>query len=326
MITSTITLRELADKANFLLGAAVSIRPFENDKAYYETIARECNIIVAENAFKQSEIWTAPYEYDFTDTDKLVAYAGEKNLQLRGHTLVWHGMCPRWLYEGSFTRDEMAAMLEIYIKTVVGRYSGAIDSWDVVNEAIDDDTNTHRQKSIWVKTFGPEFIDMAFHWAHEADPDTKLYYNDYSIEAINPKSNAVYDLVAGLLQRGVPIHGVGFQYHMISGDYSTQDFYDNFDRFGKLGLETMVTEADIRIKNEDYANPEEALKTQAAHYKEMISLCRESLNCRGALIWGITDKYSWVPGFFKGTDNALIFDREYNPKPAYYAISDALLR
>jgi endo-1,4-beta-xylanase len=131
-------------------------------------------------------------------------------------------------------------------------------------------------------------------------------------------------MLSGLIARGVPIHGVGFQYHLESGWRAEQEHSDNLNRFARLGLETLVTEADFRIKNADYENPEKALAVQAASYKDLIALCRNSQNCKGALLWGITDKYSWVPGFFKDCDNALILDRGYRPKPAYYAIAEAL--
>src|SRR5262249_45520509 len=198
IVAGAQTLRSAADERGLFVGAAVNMNPFRNEAAYTQTLGREFNMLVAENAMKLDAMHPAQNTYNFTDADALVSYAEANNMAVRGHTLVWHNQIPGWLTGGNFTRDQGIAIMRDHIMTVVGRYRGRIAAWDVVNEAVSDNNGQLRTDSFWHQRIGPEYIAMAFQFAHEADPDAKLYYNDYSAEGLGAKSDAVFNLVSGL--------------------------------------------------------------------------------------------------------------------------------
>jgi endo-1,4-beta-xylanase len=325
-------LRTLAGAAELPVGAAVDMAALSGgDARYGETLRREFSACVAENAFKPSEVWVGPREYDFTVTDRLADFAAENGMLLRGHTLVWHQQTPRWLKNdaGVPSADELSVLLRDYIHAIVGRYKGRVAHWDVVNEAVHDPGPDGamprlREESVWHRALGPDYLRLAFQWAHEADPAARLYYNDYEIEAVGPKSDAVYALLQGLLAKAAPIHGIGFQGHFLNGWRTTDTHRANIRRFVDLGLEWAVTEADIRMELNGGAPTEEQLTTQAAGFEDLTRLCRTEPRCRALIFWGFTDAHSWIPGFRKGWGASLPLDEEYQPKPAYCAVRHAL--
>jgi endo-1,4-beta-xylanase len=313
-------LRAPADERGFFIGAAVDMSPFRNEPQYLETLRREFNIIVAENAFKMDAVRPSRTTFNFTDTDALVSFAQANNMRVRGHTLIWHNQLPGWLVNGNFTRDQVIDIMRDHIFTFVGRYRGLVWSWDVVNEAIDD-SNGALRNSFWLQRIGPDYIRLAFEFARQADPEATLYYNDYSIEGMNTKSNAVYNLVSSLKNQGVPIDGVGWQMHQINGFRIQTANQTNARRLAALGLEISLTEMDVRISLP--TTPDE-LQQQALAYSDSINFCLTEPNCKALATWGFTDKYSWIPGTFSGTGDALIFNTNYQPKPAYFALLDGL--
>lgn len=313
------TLRSLAAARDIDFGAAVAIRPLREDSDYAALLGREFGMIVGENAFKWNAIHPFASRYYFGDTDELVAFAEANGMKVRGHTLVWHQQNPTWLARKTKTRDAAIAALKDHIDTVVGRYKGRIVAWDVVNEAIDDTTGELRD-SPWLTAIGPDYIALAFQFAHEADPEAKLYYNDYSAEGLGGKADAVYALMKSLKEQGVPIDGVGWQGHFEATSY-IDDIKANGERLAALGLEVSITELDVRIP----IPPTEAgLAQQATTYGKVTEICLALPNCKAIVTWGFSDRYSWVPGFFIGEGAALPFDEVYVPKPAYNAISAAL--
>jgi endo-1,4-beta-xylanase len=314
------TLRELAEARGISIGAAVAVGPFRSEPAYIDTLKREFDMMVAENAFKWSEIHRYRDKLNFIQTDALVAFAEANGMKVRGHTLVWHNQNPPWLEAAATNRDEAIAILKDHISQVVGHYKGRVTAWDVVNEAIDDSTGELRD-TIWLRIIGPDYIAMAFRFAHEADPDAKLYYNDYNIEDTNRKSDAVYALVKQLLADGVPIDGVGWQMHLVNGQPIGNGFRENGQRLAELGLEISFTELDVRMPVPPSSLD---LRFQADTYADVTRLCLDLPNCKAILTWGFTDRHSWIPGFFSGYGAALPFDEDYTPKPAYEAIAAAL--
>jgi GH35 family endo-1,4-beta-xylanase len=321
IVAEAQTLRAAADARGLRIGAAVNMSPFRNEAAYTQTLGREFNMLVAENAMKFDAMHPAQNTYNFTDADALVAYAEANNMTVRGHTLVWHSQIPGWLTGGNFTRDQVIAIMRDHIMTVVGRYRGRILAWDVVNEAVSDNNGQMRTDSFWHQRIGPEYIAMAFQFAREADPDAILYYNDYSAEGSGAKSDAVFNLVSGLLNQGVPIDGVGWQMHQINPFRIQQAHRTNAQRLGSLGLEVSITEMDVRISLPTTA---QELSEQALAYRDLVEFCLAQPNVKTLVTWGFTDKYSWIPGFFSGFGDALIFDMNYQPKPAYTSMLSAL--
>lgn len=320
--TPAPTLRTLAQERGIEIGAAVSAGPLRREPLYAETLSREFSMLTTENAAKFGPVHPEPDRYDFADADFIVGFAEAHNMRARGHTLVWHNQLPAWLAEGAWTRDELIDILREHITTVVGRYRGRITAWDVVNEAVADDGSM--RDTIWLRGIGPEYVDLAFRWAHEADPDALLFYNDYANEGLGPKSDAVCALVQGLLERGVPIDGVGLQMHVsLRWPPDPEAVAANMDRLGALGLQVHVTEMDVRVY-EGTGTPEERLVAQAAVYREVMDACLASSACKAFVTWGFTDRHSWIPAFTGRPDAPLPFDESYRPKPAYYAIMDAL--
>ncbi len=320
--TSGTSLRFLGQKRGIKIGAAVDLPHFNNDLNYRAVLAREFNVLVPENAWKFEVVHPIRKRYNFTQVDTLIEFAKTHNMEVRGHPLVWHYSIPKWLDKGNFSRDEWIAILREHIQTVVGRYRGQIPVWDVVNEAINRDGSL--RDTIWLRNIGPEYIDMAFRWAHEADPQAKLFYGDYMIEELNYKSDGVYTLVSGLVQRGVPIDGIGIQGHLgLSYLPELKSLTNNFDRFNQLGLDVQFTELDIKIMD-GQGSREERLAKQAEAYRDLFQVCLRAKTCTGMHMWGFTDRYTWIADATGEVEAPLIFDESYRPKSAYNAIKEVL--
>ncbi|MFZ6029922.1 MAG: endo-1,4-beta-xylanase, partial [Chloroflexota bacterium] len=311
-------LRDLA--GSFLIGYA-SINNFWNisDAAQYQEVARtEFNIMTPENHMKFDAIHPSQNTYNFPPADQHVQFAQANNMKVHGHTLVWHSQLPSWVSNGSWNEASLTSVMYDHIDTVMNHYDGQIYVWDVVNEAFNEDGSY--RTSIWYNTIGQKYIELAFRRARAADPTTKLIYNDYNIETVNSKSTGAYNMIADFKARGVPIDGIGFQMHLAGGmDY--QSFASNMQRFANLGLEIYITEMDVR-----YPTPisQANLTAQATVYRNVIDRCLAQPACKALQVWGIPDKYSWVPDVFPGQGDALIFDNNYQAKPAYYALQAAL--
>jgi len=240
-------LRSLAEAHGILIGAAVDAEKLKRDAQYAETLSREFNILTPENAMKFDSVHPSRNEYDFSEPDAIVSFARANDMKVRGHTLVWHEALPSWIREGDFTPEEWRDILREHILTEAKHYKGQIYAWDVVNEAVEEDGSL--RDTVWLQGIGPEYLDLAFRWAHEADPEALLFYNDYGAEGLGSKSDAVYNLVKGLLERGVPIHGVGLQMHVsLEEPPNPQDVAANIKRLNDLGLEVHITEMDVRIR------------------------------------------------------------------------------
>ncbi len=314
------TLRGLADQRDFFVGAAVGTGLIAQNAAYAEVLAREFNMVTPENAMKMGALRPNQQSFDFADADAIVDFAERNEMAVRGHTLVWHTQVPSWVANGSWSREQLMGILEDHIKSVVGHYKGRIAAWDVVNEAVAD--NGTMRSTIWMDVIGPEYIAMAFQWAHEADPDASLFYNDYSAEGMGNKSNAVYELVSDLRDEGVPIHGVGLQMHLTHDtSLRASDVSANIARLGELGLEVHITEMDVRMP---LPATDAKLAQQADVFQTMLEVCLEAWNCTSFVLWGFTDRYSWIPSFLEGYGAALIFDDDLEPKFAYDAMRNAL--
>ncbi len=317
-----MALRHLAAQAGLPLGAAVAAEPLRRDPAYRALLAREFGMVTCENAMKWGPIHPALRTWAFRDADAIVRFATRHAMAVRGHTLVWHSQQPRWLEHGSWSRPALTRVLRAHIATLVGRYRGRIGAWDVVNEAVNDDGTP--RPTFWRRVLGPKYLDLAFHAAHRADPKARLFYNDYNAEALGEKSDAILRLVDGMRHRGVPVHGIGLQAHLLLGDLP--DFKSvaaNITRIAARGLTVQITELDIRIRRPVTAAK---LRAQADAYLALAETCLASGACTAFVTWGATDKSSWVPGFFKGYDDALLFDRACRPKPAARSLAEVFNR
>jgi len=321
--TSDWSLRELAEAEGITIGSAVALSPLLTDSTYSDILADEFNILTPENMLKFSFIQPEQGVYDFSYSDAIVDFAEANNMEVRGHCLVWHKQLPEWLTEGDWTRDELLYILYDYITTVVNHYKGRIKYWDVVNEAITSEGTL--RESIWYQVIGPQYINYAFKWANKADPNALLFYNDYFADGLNNKSDFIYNGL-NLLKNsyGIPIHGIGLQMH-ISPMYqpSRQEIVSNMERLAAIGLEIHITEMDVAIEGEV---TQENLDEQADTYRNILEACLEIDAFKSFVLWGFTDRYSYFndPEEHPDTGAALIFDEEFQAKPAYNALVELL--
>src|SRR5690242_15897465 len=312
-------LRDLTQRP--LIGTAVNTDLLGSDPTYTAILDREFNSVTPENAMKWESVEAQRGVLDFSAADRLVAHARAHHQIVRGHTLVWHSQLPAWLTAGTFTNDELEAILHQHITDEVSHFRGRIYAWDVVNEAFNEDGTL--RDTIWLRQLGPGYIAKAFRWAHQADPRAKLYYNDYNLEAIGPKSDAALALVQSLRRQGVPIDGVGFQGHLGIHYPYPDTLGENLERFAAAGFDVAITEADVRMP---LPVTDEKLATQADYFTGMLNSCQAVRRCVSFTVWGFDDKHSWVPTVFAGEGAATPFDENYQPKPAYFALRSALAR
>ena len=296
--------------------------------AYANTLRLHYSLPSPENALKWGSLRPEEYTFDWTDADVIANFARAAGQQVRGHTLVWYNSIPAWLTGGGFTPDEIRDLLFHHIDTVAGRYRGTALSWDVVNEAFNDNgtvrTNFwYNQPGIGYPTNGTRYIEEAFKRAHTADPGAEIIYNDYSAETVNAKSDAIYSMAQDFLNRGVPLDGIGFQMHLTGINYTS--LRTNFKRFNNLGLDLHITEMDVRIPVDTNGAATQAdLDAQAEVYWNVLGVALGQPHFRVFQTWGFTDNYSWIPTSFPGYGAALPFDKNYQKKPAYWAIWNAL--
>lgn len=316
------TLRTLADQRGLLVGAACSPDLLDDEARYTETLAQEFNCIVAENCMKSMYLQPERGRFEFSDADKLVAFAQRHGMRLRGHTLVWHHQLLPWLREGDYSRTEALDILRAHIFGVLEHFRGSVFCWDVVNEGLDDGGGW-RENSRWFELIGAEYLAQAFRWAHEADPEAQLFYNDYGMELPGTKSDACYHMLQAFLDEGVPVHGVGFQYHLgVENRLDRAACVANIQRFADLGLDVHFTEMDMGIRK---PITDALRQEQAEEYANRVRIALDTEAVSALVFWGFTDRYSWVPSFTKGEyDEALPVDREYRPKPALAAIKEVL--
>ncbi len=322
LASETTTLRSLGEARGLSIGAAVAADVLfgPDEPEYAKTLAKEFDMMTAENAMKWGALRPSRDQFIFTVPDLMIKFAVDHGLKVRGHNLVWHQSNPSWLLRGNLKPDELKAILSEHVKAVVGHFKGQLVAWDVVNEAVSDTVSGAKAKmrdTIWSK-IGPDYIAQAFRWARAADPDVKLFYNDYNAEGLNPKSQTVYELVRDLKSKGVPIDGVGLQMHVgIKNPPDIAGIAANMKRLNDLGLEVQVTEMDVKLDtNQPIA---QQLEAQAKVYADVLRACLTASRCTAFVLWGFTDAHSWL-----GASKALPFDSAYQPKPAYDAIKRVL--
>lgn len=321
----------------FLIGAAGDLRGYSD--AELANIKMHYDILTPENCMKPQPIHPSEESYNFTTADAMAQWCQQNGVNVWGHTLLWHAQTGRWFFQGTdgqpATRELAMERLKRHIFTVVGRYKGRIIGWDVVNEAIEDrgagETENLRNRS-WYATIGPDVLTMAFKWAREADPDAKLYYNDYNIEqgAVENKGKHASSmmLLKRLIAEGVPIDGVGIQGHWHLNT-NLADVEKAIANYASLGLKVAITELDVTatgsnsgafgVRGGNRTIPEENYQKQAEVYKALFEIFkRHSDVVSRVTFWGISDRRSWRRG-----QDALLFDGQLQPKPAFKAVLDA---
>jgi endo-1,4-beta-xylanase len=334
-------------KGAFLVGAALNPDQFGGQDAQAVVLIRKhFNTITPENVLKWERVHPLPGKYDFAPPDLYVAFGQKNGMKVIGHTLVWHAQTPRWVFQDSagqpVSRDTLLRRMRDHIFTVVGRYKGRIKGWDVVNEALAEDGTL--RPSPWLKIIGPEYVADAFRFAHEADPAAELYYNDYSLEN-TPKRAGAVRLVKELQAQGIPVAGIGTQGHYKMSWPSAAEEDSTMAAFGALGVKVMITELDVdvlppasmyrgadvnmTVERRDSLNPyvkglpDAQQQALARRYGELFGVF---MKYRGTVsrvtFWGVSDRDSWLNDWpVRGrTAYPLLFDRERQPKPAFYAV------
>jgi endo-1,4-beta-xylanase len=327
------SLRAHAEARGFLVGCAVVPEHLDGEPEYANTVAEHANILVPENALKWAAVHPQPDRYDFRGADDIVVFALTHQQKVRGHNLCWHEAIPPW-FAGTVTKDNAAHVLTQHIRTVAGRYAGKLHSWDVVNEAVDPKSTRPDglRNSPWLQMIGPEYIELAFRTAREADPRALLTYNDYAIELDTPeqieKRGQVMMLVRRLKARGVPVDAVGVQSHLGTGDTPGAGLQNFVRELRQMGLQVFVTELDVNDRR--IQGPvEERDAAVAKVYRDYLTMMLAEPNVTAALTWGITDRYTWLNGpkyaRADGKPNRpLPFDSDYNPAPAFFAERGAI--
>ncbi|MDQ1287830.1 MAG: endo,4-beta-xylanase [Actinomycetota bacterium] len=305
--TSTVSLRSAAAATGRLFGTGVMANHL-GESDYVAALDAEFGMVTPEN--EMTFIATEPQrrEFVFSNADRIVNHALSRGMKIRGYTLVWHSTLPNWVL--SLTTPEQARKgMNDHITTVMAHFKGKIHSWDVVNEAFTDGPEARRRGFPFQYKIGDTYIEEAFRTARAADPSAKLCYNDYNIDGINPKSDAVYALVKDFTSRGVPIDCVGFQSHFGRSWPVPPTHRVNLERFAALGVDVQLTELDI----------EDPADVQARDYAKVVGTCVAIPRCTAITVWGVTDKYSW-----RSMNRPLLLDASYGRKPAYHAVLDAL--
>ena len=310
------TLKAAAEASGHYFGTALTQSNLSNS-TLTSVAAAQFDMVTPGNEMKWDTTEPSNGSFNFAPGDAIVAWAKSHNDRVRGHNLVWHSQLPSWV--SSLPLNQVQAAMETHITTEVNHYKGQVYSWDVVNEPLNDD-GTFRQDVFYNAFGGSGYIADALRTAHAADPNAKLYLNDYNIEGENAKSNAMYSLVQSLISQGVPIGGVGLESHFILGQVPST-MQANLARFAALGVNVAVTELDDRIQlPATSAN----LTQQASDYAAVVNACLAVSGCVGVTQWGVGDADSWIPGFFSGYGAATMFDQNYQPKPAFTAALTAL--
>ncbi len=322
-------------KHDFLIGAAVNMQSIVGKDS--ALIVKEFNSITPENAMKVAAIHPEENRYNWKEADSIVAFAQKNGIKVRGHNLLWHEYNPAWLFkdkEGKeVSKDVLLKRLHDHITAVVGRYKGKIYTWDVVNEAIDDNPNGFLRNSEWYRICGSDFIAKAFEYAHEADPDAVLVYNDYNSERPE-KRERIYMLLKQLVDNRVPVNAVGLQAHWSIYEPSEKDLRDATERFSSLGLKIQFTELDMSVYpwekerrakrpgDVDLFTPEREQK-QIDQYKMVFKVFADYRSViTGVTFWNVSDQFTWLDNYpVPGRKNyPLLFDTARQRKKAYWTV------
>lgn len=313
----------LKEKATFGIGAAVKTSHLQ-ENAYAQTVAKHFSQLTAEWEMKMELIWSSSAGYNWGPADQIVDFAQNNGLDVHGHTLVWYKSYPGWFKNAGYDSTAFENRVRDYIKATVGRYKGKVISWDVANEIFNDNGTLRSTDCPVYATFEDPigFYGRCFQYAHEADPDAKLFYNDYSVVLAAGKRNAIKNMVTRFKNAGIPIHGIGDQFHYrVTTD--KQAIRNGLNDMASTGLLVHLSELDIIVnvqQSESYVFNATEQKKQADTYRFIVE-SYESLPDQqkfAITTWGVTDKYTWLTDYWHAKEYPLLFDNHYQEKEAYY--------
>ncbi len=329
--------KTLQSVAPFKIGCAINPNLLVKNKDYKAVVTNEFNSITSENVLKFGTVHPKKDVYDFTKGDILVDYALANHKRIHGHCLAWHQSVPKWLSEFEGDSAAWENLLKTHIQTVLTHYKGKMTSWDVVNEAFFDNGDyrqdsvnaPHRYITLWRNHLGQDYIARAFIYAHEADPDLLLFYNDYNQESNPEKLKAIIDMVTDFKKRGIPIHGLGLQMH-ININTKDEGIAEAIKQSAATGLLVHIAELDIKVnpKKDTSTVYSDRLKTLQSNkfafvveqYKKLVPKQQQY----GITTWNVGDADSWIVELRKIKDWPLLFDDKYQQKSCYNAFYEAL--
>jgi endo-1,4-beta-xylanase len=339
--TETPSLKEVF-KNEFVIGTALNAAQIEErDTAAAVLVPQQFNAITPENIMKAEVIHPEWNRYDFDLADKLVEYGKKHNMQINAHTLIWHSQLPRFVRKMK-NADSVRMFMTEHINTVASRYDGKVYSWDVVNEALEEDGTM--RKSIFLEKLGEDFVVEAFRLAQKAAPNTQLWYNDYNIEEPKKRAGAI-NLIKKIQAAGVRIDGVGIQGHWRAYNVPLKNIEESIQEYSALGIQVAFTELDLGVlpnpwdsniadvgqtaanseRMNPYANglPDSMQVKLNKGYEDLFRLfLKHQDKIERVTFWGVNDGQSWLNGWpIRGRTNyPLLFDRNYKPKPAFYSV------
>lgn len=311
----------------FHWGAAVNISLMKNNPRYNSLVQKEFASLTAENAMKFRALQPTQGAFSWSDADYLVDFAAQHNRRVHGHTLIWYKSLPTWLETYNGDSATLENIMKTHIQTVVARFKGKVTSWDVVNEAFEDDGTL--RNSLWQQKLGADYIARCFEYAHQADPDALLFYNDFGHEYSSAKRTAIINMVNILKTRGVPIHGIGMQMHT-RYNQSTANIAAAINAAAATGLKVHISELDIAMNpnNVPTLTYTSALaEQQAIQYRYIVNYYYHTVPAAqqfGITSWNVTDGDSWIPSTYNRPDWPLLFDNNYERKLPYYAVLEAV--
>eukprot|EP00727_Mastigamoeba_balamuthi_P001222 m51a1_g11097 putative endo- -beta-xylanase (420) ;mRNA; r:41992-43319 len=316
--TLSTDLKTAAARTGRFFGGCLTTGHF-NDAKYMALADKHFGLTTAENECKMYATQPQRGQFTFQGCDAILSHAQAHNMAFRGHALVWYSQVATWMKSLQGAAVKKQVMID-HIKGVLAHYKGkGVYAWDVVNEAVDDSGSKLRDKeNVWYPDI-PDYIDVAFQTARAADPNVKLFYNDYGADGVNqPKANYIYNMVKSMKQRGIPIDGVGFQMHLGTGwSLSEEDHRKNFQRFADLGLEVHITELDVSC---DRGSAD--WQKQADTYGRVVRACLAVSKCKSFEVWGVSDNYSWL----RPEKTGLLWDASYTAKPAACTVLNEFLK
>lgn len=319
-------LRQLAADRGLEIGTALDVWPPLHDLELESLLGQQFNRI-APTGFYWPTTRGEDQDFFFMPADLAVNYGLVHDQSIAGMFLVWDYALPNWVLDLQSSGDALALefIFDDHIRTLVDRYEGRVDAWIVVNEAIwgSEQIGEPAQfaETLWYDALGPEYIERAFEVAHTADPSAVLLYNESGAEALNDKSDFMYIMAIDFLDRGVPIDGVGLQFHVHAASPPPMtEVQANMERFGELGLSVHITELDVSLEGMDLPEAE-ALELQASIYAGVLETCLAVAACSSWTVFGFSDRYAWDQ---LGDAAPLLFDAAYQAKPAFFAVQDAL--
>lgn len=312
--------------SNYPIGTAIELIELNIDSTYKSIAIKQFNSITPENIFKAQYLHPAPSVFNWAEADSLASFCEQYGKRLYGHTLIWHQQLPDWIINFQGNTSDWEQLMKTHIQTIVTHFKNKVTAWDVVNEAFNEDGTL--RNSIWLQKLGPGYIEKAFVFAHEADPNALLFYNDYNLEFNRTKRQSALSLLTSLRNRGIKVDGIGLQMHISTSYPDPSQIAKAFEDVVASGLKLHLSELDISINPSNRnIEPSESLLRKQANLLAKIVVSYNQIPTQyqyGITFWGISDKNSWIRSFYNREDYPLLYDDNYLPKPCYCKLIETL--